>query len=206
MLAGLLALGACAGGGGVFSGFTPPPTAYALDDIAMAGNRACVAVQPAAAGIDPRFATAVESSLARHVAYRIGRVVDADAIRAATVRDGIDAAADVPRVALSLGCEAVLVWRPIAATTDYLVLWSSREVSLDVRLVDAASEHVLWGARHSVRRIDGGLPFTPVAAAVGAAQATASRYAAQDIPSMIDDVLRLIFATLPRMQPALSRW
>ena len=167
-----------------------------IDGAAIALN-GCVAIQAAESTLDPRLADSVEEGLARHVAYKLGRPVGAAEVRSAARRDRLHVHAEAVAVAAALGCEAVLNWRVVSARADYLVVWAARHLTLEVALVRASDGYVLWTAAHSVSRHDGGLPLTPLSAAFGAAQATLNRASAQDLPSMVDDVLRPMFATLP---------
>ena len=67
-------------------------------------------------------------------------------------------------------------------------------------MVRLADRSLLWRARHTGIRADGGLPTSFVSVAVHAALAT--RFAAdQDVePSLVDDVVRRLTATLPDMR------
>ena len=64
-------------------------------------------------------------------------------------------------------------------------------------MIRSSDDVTLWKARHTASRSDGGLPLSPFSAPLSAFQA-ASLAGDDDVtPSMVEDVVRRLFATLP---------
>ena len=84
-----------------------------------------------------------------------------------------------------------------STTDDYILIWAQRSVGLEVTM-RRTSDHVeLWKARHQGIRAEGGLPLSPVSMAVSSFNA-ARFYSDDDVtPSLIDDVVRRLVASLP---------
>ena len=77
------------------------------------------------------------------------------------------------------------------------VVWARRGFGLQVTLTRAGDETVLWKARHLAMRADGGVPLSPVSAALAGFNAARFHADTDMEESLADDVVRRIAASLP---------
>ena len=159
----------------------------------------CVLVLPLRGVSDYGLANSVESALSRYVRERVPRVVGPRERGRERRRLALDLARpeDQLRLARALECGAVLDASLTRARDDYYLVWSERTLGLEAMIVRIEDRALLWRARHTGIRSDGGLPLSLGSIAVHAALAT--RFTTdQDIePSLVDDVVRRLTTTLP---------
>ena len=79
----------------------------------------------------------------------------------------------------------------------FAVIWTDLSLNVGLTLRRAADDKVIWRSYHHARRSDGGLPLTVFGA--GTSTFAASRLAGDSdaVPSMIDDCIRRMVASLP---------
>ncbi len=159
----------------------------------------CVVVLPAPDDHATSAATArIESAVARHLRDKVPRVIGPLRRDRAARRLALDLndAGDRRRFARLERCDAFLRWRMIGSSSDYFLVWSRRDLGLDVEMFREPGR-TLWKAAHVAHRSDGGLPLSPLSAPFDIYKA--SRFSKdQDIlPSMIDDIMRRLVVTLP---------
>lgn len=189
LLLGLL--GAC------MAGTARPPPEHGLEAGFWLDPPDCVVVLPGTAS-GAIAARAADRAFARHLSGRVAAVVGPDR-RDAEIRDlalDLSHPVDRARYADLTGCAhgAELV---LTGDRTYAVIWAEAAVTLKARLLDLATGAVLWRARYRTARGDGGLPASPLGFAF--AMGRAGVLAADDdlLPSVLDDGLRALVATLP---------
>lgn len=207
MMALIVTLGACTGT--TYRTYDQTPAAenplgrdvtYLVDKRLFRDPPGCVTVV-AADGQDSPLFTAIEDALARHLSGRFSRVIGAKERRRLARQRVLDLgdARDRRTFARAEGCRAFALWRATEAASDYVLVWSRQRIGLEVAIVEEPGT-VLWQATHVASRSDGGLPVSPLSVAFSAFEATRF-HGDQDVPhSMIDDVLRRIFETLPDLR------
>ena len=157
---------------------------------------------PGGDGVDAAQAVRIEESLARHFHGRLDRVVgpaERDSALRSLALDPADAR-DRAALADGLRCETVVEAEPVGIGDIYALFWAGRQFGLDLRLARARDDATLWQARHIAQRGDGGLPLSLIGLPLAAAMA--GRFAADGdaLPSMVDDTLRRMTATLPDLR------
>ena len=159
----------------------------------------CAVVLPANERMGAGQADLIERALARHLRDKIPRVIATDE-RATLVRSlAIDLAEKRDRRSFvaATSCETHLTWRVLDVDSQFLLFWSRRTIGLEVALIRSGDDVILWKAHHTARRSDGGLPLSPLSAPISAYQAVSLAGDADVTPSMVEDVVRRLFATLP---------
>ena len=168
---------------------------YRVADALYAQAPACVVVWP----MDGRGRSAIESAAARYLSGKIRRVIGPshrDRLARAgafDLRETEDRRAFARTHACAHGLEIVSG----NASRDYFVVWSQQSLSLELAFRSARSGEILWQARHTARRSDGGLPLSPVSFVLDTAAATNHQSDDDVARSLIDDALRRMFVTLP---------
>ena len=86
-----------------------------------------------------------------------------------------------------------------AATIDSLfaVVWTDISLNIRLTLKRARDSQVIWRSQHQTRRGDGGLPLTIFGAGAGTFAAGRLAGDADVLPSMVDDCVRRMVASLP---------
>ena len=193
---GLLVSG-CAGGMQ-----SAPLVTHAVDRSVFYEAPDCVAIHSSGEA-HPTLIQAVEPALERHLALLFGTVMDGNQVWEFTGAHGINL--DDPQYWQRFGeaadCNTIVRWAAPEATNEFAGIWARQRLVLQIELVRASDGRSLWMAEGVTERNDGALPITPVAAIVGAVRASTLQANSQILPSMVDDVLRQAFRTLPPMGP-----
>ena len=172
---------------------------YHVDTELYASPPRCVVILPTNKDIDVEHTNLIERALVRHLRDSIPRVITIDERRELTRSLAVDLAEKQDRQAFAraTSCEAHLTWNVLDAESQFLLFWSHRSLGLEVALIRSRDDMTLWKARHSASRSNGGLPLSPISAPISAYQAASLAGDADVTPSMIEDVIRRLFATLP---------
>ena len=187
---------------GCTGAFQPPPmVTHALDRGVF--FEACVAIHSSnQANAD--LVQIVEPALERQLAPRFAWVMNGQRVwdLAGVTGLDLDHPRDWRRFAEASACNTIIRWAAPEASNDFAVVWARQRLVRQIELIRAEDGRRLWVAEGVTERNDGGLPFTPVGAVIGAVRASNLQADSQVLPSMVDDVLRQAFATLPPMGPA----
>ena len=160
----------------------------------------CVLVLASAvAGVPPDLANMIEQALALHLGQKISRVIGPRQRRTAERDLALDTGNEVDRryLARTERCPAYLEWRLKEMSDSHFLVWSQKQIGLEVRLARADDDTILWQAAHTTSRSDGGLPLSLLSLPLAAVQATLFNQDSDQLPSMIDDVVRRLIVTLP---------
>jgi hypothetical protein len=95
-------------------------------------------------------------------------------------------------------CGYEVEFRLIQAQSVFVLVWAQLSLGLEVRLTRARDGRVLWQARHTASRSDGGIAVSPLGAVTSAVEAAALASDGEQVVSLMADVTRRIAATLPR--------
>lgn len=158
-----------------------------------------VVLPPADTGVPLGLTTLIEQSLALRLGQKINRVIgplERSKIERELALDTRDLN-DRPYLARTEHCRAYLAWRLVEMNDNHFFVWSRKQIGLEVRLVSADEDTILWQASHTAHRSDGGLPLSLLSLPIAAAKATLFSQDADQLPSMIDDVVRRLAVTLP---------
>lgn len=173
---------------------------YKVDRSFYHAPPSCVVVLPtterkATGGV---AAARIERAVARHLRDKIPRVIGPFARERAARRLALDLnhAGDRRRFAALERCDAFVRWRVIAASSDYLLVWSGRDFGLEVEMF-RDPDRMLWKASHVARRSDGSLPLSPISASIAIFEAGWFESDSEILPSMVDDVMRRLVVSLP---------
>jgi hypothetical protein len=169
---------------------------FRLDRAFYRDPPSCVVVLPAGNG--ERATIPVERAVARHLRDKFPRVVGPLGRDRASRRLALDLshAGDRRRFARLEGCDVFVRWRAVAEQSDYLLVWSKRDFGLELEMF-REPDRTLWQASHVARRSDGGVPLSPLSAPMAMFEAARFRADQDILPSMIDDTLRRMVASLP---------
>jgi hypothetical protein len=180
---------------------------YRLTDAFFTTAPSCAAIvtqvetqAPAARAI----ARLVEDAVERHLAMRLPRVIGAVRLRRVETTLGIDmkAASDRRVFARQARCEALVEIDLARVQDDYMVLWAQRSLTFSLTMSRIADGKVLWQARHSASRADGGLPISIIDLPISAARAVMVTRDPEIFASIADDAVRRMMKTLPDIRGA----
>ncbi len=163
--------------------YRPPPT--------------CAVVMPVAGSGTERLRRAIEESLHRHLVTKVNRVVGpVDRRRQerkllVDLKHADDRALFVRQIRCSVLVEAK-IWQ---SNEDFALVWSRKKLDLEIIMV--RDEALLWKARHTADRADGGLPLSPISAPFAVAKASRLHGDSDAMISLVDDAVRRIVASLP---------
>lgn len=101
-------------------------------------------------------------------------------------------------------CPVYLAWNFYQVGNTHLLIWSQRQIGLNVKLVRAFDQSVLWQASHTTSRSSGAPPFSLLSVPIAAVDAHLFKHDKDHIPSMIDDLVRRLFITLPKIVSKVS--
>ncbi len=175
---------------------------FYLGDAFYAYPPDCVAVLASPLTGDAALAALVERALGRHLAEKVPRVVDMVERRRAERKLIVDLghAEDRRYFARATGCDTFVRWQVVKAASEFAVVWSRRQVGLEVEMFRDPGGAVLWKAAHVASRSEGGLPLSFLAVPLNAIEASQFHNDADVLPSMVDDVIRRMFVTLPDLR------
>jgi hypothetical protein len=171
---------------------------YRLFDAFFTTAPSCAAIVTRASA--PRaIARVVEDAVQRHLAMRLPRVMGAARLRRVETALGIDMNEPSDRrvFARQARCDAVVEIHLARVQDDYLVLWAQRRLTIGLTMSRIADGTVLWQARHSTGRADGGLPIAIIDLPVSAARAVMVTSDPELYASIADDAARRMIKTLP---------
>ncbi len=97
------------------------------------------------------------------------------------------------------GCPYLLTAVLLNDDEFYTLLWSRRRIGVELRLTAVDSDQTLWTARHVSSRNEASVPLDPIGLAVAVFRAQDFADDKDIVPSMIDDVMRRLFATFPAL-------
>lgn len=95
------------------------------------------------------------------------------------------------------GCTYLLTADLVEDDEIYSLFWSRRRLGVELRLAAVESDQTVWSARHVDSRNEGSLPLDPVSLVVSVVRTQDFATDRDILPSMIDDVMRRLFATFP---------
>ena len=176
---------------------------YRLTDAFYTTVPSCAAIMtraPAPRGI----ARLVEDAVERHLATRLPRVIGAARLHRVESTLGIDmkAAPDRRVFARQARCEALVEIHLAQVQDDYMVLWAHRGLTIGLTMTRIADGRVLWQARHSAGRADGGLPISIIDLPLSAARAVMVTGDPEMFASIAADAARRMMKTLPDIRGA----
>jgi hypothetical protein len=97
------------------------------------------------------------------------------------------------------GCTYLLTADLVEDNEIYTLFWSRRQVGVELRLAAVESDQTVWSARHVDARNEGSLPLDPLSLVVSVVRTQDFASDSDILPSMIDDVMRHLFATFPEL-------
>lgn len=159
----------------------------------------CVFLKALGPEIDEDLARLVEGAIERHLRVRFARVIGASERGRLEAKHGVlGAGRSAGRMlAAKAACDAYVEAWITSAEAVYVLFWAQRVLALEIVLVRAKDDTPLWSASHTARRSDGSLPLSPLSAPVALFQSTSFHHDDDVLPSMVDDLVRRLFATLP---------
>ena len=175
--------------------------AYDVDPAYRAGRTDCILILPTVRDGPPdELNDLVEAALARHLAGRVDRVIDPQereqAIDYLDLEPDESASAGVA-LAAQLGCDSVLASALVAESANAFAVWSELRIGLDLRLIRADNQRLLWRARHVATRSRGGVPMSLPSLVVNSISAAGLSADRDAIESLVDDAARRLVAALP---------
>ena len=160
----------------------------------------CAVVAPFEGAKDiGRRALVIEESLARQFSGRIDRVIG-PRIRDKLVREfavDLNHPGDRKSFARSARCEFLVESRPWGGDSVFALFWTQERIGLDVQMVRARDGAVVWKARHTATRSEGGFPLSPFSAVYNLVTVGQFKTDGDLANSLVDDATRRIVATLP---------
>ena len=148
---------------------------------------------------DRRLVRLVEETLSRHLTGKVDRVIG-PVVRDREARRRVYDLGDAEqrrRLAGALGCDTVVEGETRTAESTFALVWAQTRFGLTVTLERAGDGGTLWRASHTASRSAGGLPLSVLDVPKGAFSAGRMMKDAEVFPSMVDDVVRRVMASLP---------
>ena len=181
------------------SSFLERRVAFQVDRAFYKDPPSCATILPLHRAPSARLAATIERALARHLSQRLPRVIGPPERRRRARRLAVDLSHPEDRRAFARAadCPAFVQGTLYQVSDDYAVVWARRGFGLQVTLTRAGDETVLWKARHLAMRADGGVPLSPVSAALAGFNAARFHADTDMEESLADDVVRRIAASLP---------
>lgn len=161
----------------------------------------CVLVLPSPGASRPApFSELMEKYLALHLGFRFSRVIHGVTRDRMAARASLDLAdrSGRKRFHEKMTCGFEVEFRLIQAQAVFALVWAQLSLGLEARLTRARDGRVLWQARHTATRSDGGIAVSPLGALTSAVEAAALASDKDQVVSLVADVTRRIAATLPR--------
>lgn len=172
---------------------------YELSETYFRAPPTCVLVLPLVDARDHEAALLVEESVARFLRERVKRVIGPHERRTDERRLAVLTNTDEGRLVYvaNQNCDSYVQLRLHQTDAVYALFWSGRQIGLSASLIRSRDQTVIWRAAHTARRSDGGLPLSLLSLPFAAYESTRFHTDTDVVPSMVDDVVRRIFATLP---------
>jgi hypothetical protein len=176
------------------------PPVYTLSDALWRAAPDCVVVLPAGTAGEVA-AQHAERAFARHLSGRIAQVIGPGRRTREARHLGLDLRHPGDRTAYAdlVGCRHGAEFR-LAGGRSWALIWAEAAIDMEARLLELTTGRVLWEARHRVARQQGGLPISPVGLLIAAGTTGAFVAQADLVPSVLDDGLRALVATLPDLR------
>ena len=148
------------------------------------------------------FGPMVEEALGRYLSRKFTRVIDGLERRQIIRKAALDLRhrEDLNELAVLSGCDTLFRSRIVGPGETYLVVWSKVQVGIEITMVRAHDQKMLWRARHSADRSEGGVPFSPIGLvfdAYSSARFSSDREVAE---SVIDDAVRRLVRSAPNFR------
>jgi hypothetical protein len=144
----------------------------------------------------------IEDTIARYAGQRIDKVIGAGQVfenmRARALE--ISKPKHLRRLAHEMRCGAIIIPETKGAEGSYAVVFAQLKFSLKLTLKRIQDNSIMWQGAHQASRPNGGLPFGLLSIPVNAIEAGRFSNEGDVLPSMVDDVARQIFASLPNMR------
>ena len=178
----------------------PRQVEYVLDTEFYRDPPYCAVVMPIRVdGRHVAFSGVIERTLARHLAARLDRVIGPQERDHLEQKMAVDLTDEGDRrlFARLERCGHLVEAEPWRDGDTYAVFWSEARIGLDVRMRRARDGFVIWRARHTATRSEGGLPTSFLSAAFNMF-AAGTQHADPDVRlSVADDAVRRIVVSLP---------
>jgi hypothetical protein len=161
----------------------------------------CAVILPfeATDGTAAAQARMAEDSVARQLSAKIDRVIWPRTRDKLVRRWAMDLShpRDRKSFASQARCGHLVEIAPFGGESMFALVWTQERIGLEIRMRRASDETLVWQARHSATRSEGGVPFSPFSAAFNAL--SVGRFKSDsDVPhSLLDDAARRIIKTLP---------
>ncbi|NQV98394.1 MAG: hypothetical protein HQ483_01755 [Rhodospirillales bacterium] len=148
---------------------------------------------------DRRTAELVEDAVSRYASNRFDKALTARHVKFAARKRAFDPghAGDRRRLGRALRCDTQLEIRTVGVEDLYAIVWADKSVTIQLTLTRTSDGAVLWRGRHTARRADGGLPIGFLGVGAGTFSAGMLASDSDILPSMIDDAVRRVMASLP---------
>lgn len=150
----------------------------------------------------------LEAAFARHLHAKVDKVIGPLDRKAITRKMVVDLSHPQDRklYARNMRCGYFLSLRALDDEGDYLFFWNREAVGAEAILTSTNDQEVLWKARHVADRQDGGVPLSPISAAISLFEASSLSTDGDVNHSLSDDLARRILETLPGLRTTAATW
>jgi hypothetical protein len=176
---------------------------YKLADAYYQNPPRCVMVAPIMVeGMTEAATLMIEGAIIRHAAQRVDRVIEAHRVykKLRAMALDIKNQKHLRHLARSFNCDAIMMPETKGAQGAYAVVFAQVSFGLKLTLTRARDGEVMWRGSHQASRSGGGLPLGLLGIPIIAFKAGRFSSDADVLPSMVDDVTRRIFASLPNIR------
>ncbi len=141
----------------------------------------------------------IENAIARQLTGRLSRTIGPKEREKMARSWGIDTLNhdDMRVFSRQAQCRYLVEATPWGGDSIYVVFWTQSRIGLEMRMVRAFDDELLWRARHVATRSDGGLPLSPISAVVSLVTAAHLKTDGDVDDSLAHDAVRRMVLTLP---------
>jgi len=140
----------------------------------------------------------IEKYFALHLGFRFERVIHGRKRDRSAARLGLDLSRSEDRALLHEheGCGYEIILQPFQGRSDFALVWARLSLGLEARLTRVLDERLLWNARHTATRSEGGVAISPLSAVSNSIGVAAFISDGDQIVSLVADVTRRVAITL----------
>lgn len=147
------------------------------------------------------YQKALEEALTRHVSLKFNRVITPSEVTNIADKNMLilKFKKDLQTLRERMNCQSVVRGRLVGPGESNLMFWSGHEVGIEITFPASHSLKPLWQGRHITTRSSGGLPTSPLGAAIDITKAQMLALDDDVEASVISDGVRKIMNHFPKI-------
>ena len=144
----------------------------------------------------------IENYFALHLRFRFDRVIFGKKRDRFASSAGLNFSQPEDRLLFHAyeGCGYEIALQLFVVRSDFAVVWAQLSLGLEAQLTRASDGHLLWTARHTAARSEGGIAISPLSAVSNSMAVAAFISDGDQVVSLVADLTRRVTGTLPPIQ------